>query len=83
MKITFKLFAGLGKYLPDAAVRNEVELEVEQGIKLQEVITTHGVPVEECHLVLVNGVYVAPSQRNSYVLSESDSLAVWPPVAGG
>ena len=83
MKITFKLFAGLSEYLPRNAKRNEVEIEIDTGTYLQAVLDYHGVPSEQCHLVLVNGVYVAPSERPTFVLSEADALAVWPPVAGG
>jgi len=41
------------------------------------------VPAEHCHLVLVNGVFISPSERGSRRLSEGDHLAIWPPVAGG
>ena len=40
-------------------------------------------PGEVCHLVLVNGVFVHPGERDTYELSDGDHLAVWPPVAGG
>ena len=40
-------------------------------------------PPENCHLVLVNGVFVAPGQRATYVLKDNDALAAWPPIAGG
>jgi molybdopterin converting factor small subunit len=35
------------------------------------------------HLVLVNGVYVAPAEHMSHVLKQDDVLAIWPPIAGG
>jgi len=35
------------------------------------------------HIVLVNGVYVAPADRATRTLAEGDVLAIWPPVAGG
>jgi len=83
MKITLKLFASLAKHLPRDAKGNQVVLAVETGISLQEILKLHSVPVEQCHLVLVNGIYIAPSERQTYVLTEMDVLAVWPPVAGG
>ncbi len=83
MKVTLKLYASLGQYLPDHAVRNEAEIEIAVGATLVDVLKSHGVPLEHCHLVLVNGVYIAPSERAGKVLSEADALAVWPPVAGG
>ena len=83
MKIQLKLYAMLGQYLPDHAVRNEVEIDVEAETSLEGVLEDHGVPLEHCHLVLVNGIYAAPSERKDKILSEGDAVAAWPPVAGG
>ena len=83
VKITLKLYAALGQYLPDHAVRNEAEIEIAAGTTLDDVLKNHGVPLEHCHLVLVNGVYIAPSERADKVLTEADALAAWPPIAGG
>jgi molybdopterin converting factor small subunit len=33
--------------------------------------------------VLVNGVYIDPSDRAQRVLQSGEVLAIWPPVAGG
>jgi molybdopterin converting factor small subunit len=35
------------------------------------------------HLVLVNGTYIAPEKRSTHLLIEGDTLAIWPPIAGG
>ena len=83
MKITVKLFALLGKYLPDGAERNVTELEVAEDATVEQVIHGLNLPLEHCHLVLVNGVYVAPSERPARALKEGEALAIWPPVAGG
>jgi sulfur carrier protein ThiS len=48
-----------------------------------EVLDGLGLPPEVCHLVLVNGNFVAPGERKTTKLAEGDHLAVWPPVAGG
>jgi len=83
VKITIKLFASLAKYLPDGAVKNEVELDVADGAAVQDIIHTLNLPSEHCHLVLVNGVYIAPSERETHALQPGEALAIWPPVAGG
>jgi len=83
LKITLKLFALLDKYLPDGAVKNQIELTVDDDATVMDVIHSVKLPSEYCHLVLINGVYIAPSERDARVLNEGEALAIWPPVAGG
>lgn len=84
MKITFKLFATLSDYLPPEAKRtNSLQLDVAEGTSPQELIDRFHLPPAMCKLVLVDGSYVAPEQRASRGLREGETLAIWPPVAGG
>lgn len=84
MDITFKLFATLTDYLPPAARRSNVlNMEVDDGMTIAQIIEPFGMPEKLVHLVLVNGTYVPPEERASKVLKDGDVLAVWPPVAGG
>ena len=83
MKVTVKLFALLGTYLPPGAADNQAAVEVADGATPAVVMDSLNLPSEYRHLVLVNGVYVEPGKRGSLALKENDVLAVWPPVAGG
>ena len=83
MKVRIKLYAMLGDYLPSHAKKNEADVEFAVGTSISAMLSSLGVPLEECHLVLVNGVFVPPSERDSQSVVEGDALAVWPPVAGG
>ena len=83
MKVTVKLFALLGVYLPPDAKDNQIVVEVEDGATPASIFACFNVPPENCHLVLVNGVFVAPGQRDTYSLEDNDALAAWPPIAGG
>ncbi len=83
MKITVKLYAQLGTYLPPGTRDNQLDVEVEDGATVAAVFTKFSVPPENCHLVLVNGAFVPPGQRVSHALKEHDALAAWPPIAGG
>ena len=76
MKITLKLYAGLSQYLPENAVGNEAEIMIDPELDLQGVLDSYGIPSEQIFLVLVNGVYVFPDDREGYMLSELDALAV-------
>jgi molybdopterin converting factor small subunit len=84
MKITFKLFATLTDYLPPAARQgNLIELDVAADAPISRIIEPFGLPPKLVHLVLVNGRYIEPADRLTYVLREGDVLAIWPPIAGG
>jgi sulfur-carrier protein len=84
MKITFKLFATLTDYLPAQARHgNAVELEVAPDATISQIIEPFALPPRLVHLVLVNGVYVQPAERLSRTLQDGDTLAIWPPIAGG
>ncbi len=83
MKLTFKLYATLSEYLPAEAHDHQVESEVAPGTTPNQVIDRYGVPRKLAHLVVLNGVYVPPNERDQAILRDGDTLAVWPPVAGG
>ncbi|HMK14949.1 MAG TPA: MoaD/ThiS family protein [Burkholderiales bacterium] len=83
MKIKFKLFAALADYLPQPSRTNSVELEVAADSTIQSVIDQFQLPIKLVHLVLVNGLYIYPSDRITTKLKEGDVLAIWPPIAGG
>ncbi len=83
MTITFKLYASLGDFLPEDAVANQIQLRITQTTTVRELIERYRVPDELAHLVLVNGVFIAPEDRAQRTFNEGDTLAIWPPVAGG
>ena len=84
MKIRFKLFAMLQDYLPVAARQtNALDLELDEGATVLQVIERFGLPLKSCHLVLVDGNFVPPAERGSRVLHDGETLAIWPPIAGG
>jgi molybdopterin converting factor small subunit len=84
MNITFKLFATLTDYLPAEAQRsNQVTLDVAHDASISQIIEPFGMPPKLVHLVLVNGKYIQPEDRDTTTLVEGDVLAIWPPVAGG
>lgn len=83
MKLRLKLYATLAGYLPPGAVSNVAEIEVPVTATPNQVLDLHRVPRVRAHLVLVNGIYIPPAQRDDALLKEGDALAIWPPVAGG
>ena len=84
MQITFKLYASLTDHLPPEARRsNQVRIDVPEGATLAQIIEPYALPMRLVHLVLINGVYVPPEERETRTLKPGDTLAIRPPIAGG
>jgi len=84
MKIRFKLYATLTDLLPSGAVDNAVEIELPDDTTLNSLIDEYRVPRELAHLVLLNGTFICDADRDQPgIMTDGDTLAIWPPVAGG
>jgi sulfur carrier protein ThiS len=83
MKIEMKLYATLMRYLPDGANDHTALLDVADGTTPSQVIDDMKLPRESCFLVLVNGIFLSPEERETRAMHEGDALAIWPPIAGG
>ena len=83
MKVKVKLFALLGRHLPAGTIDNETTVDVADGATAAQVMARLNLPPEEGHLVLLNGTYMQPPDRESHPLQPNDVLAIWPPIAGG
>ena len=84
MLITFKLYASLTEFLPmDRRKGNAMTLEVQTGATVAEIVARFALPMKMVHLVLIDGVYVPPEERATRPLVEGETLAIWPPIAGG
>jgi molybdopterin converting factor small subunit len=80
MKVEVKLYASLGRYMPQAVLEKDQNyLEVGEGTTIKALLENLKVPLETVKLIFVNGVHA----KNDDVLKEGDRLGVFPPVAGG
>ncbi len=82
-RITVKLFAHLGEFMPAGSTRGEALYDCREDSTVSSVLDALQVPRRHCHLVLVNGLFIHPDRRDRYRLADGDVLAVWPPIAGG
>jgi sulfur carrier protein ThiS len=84
LRITFKLFATLQDYLPaEAKKTNALSLDLEPGTTVTHLVERFALPIKLVHLVLIDGTFVPPAERAGRVLKDGETLAIWPPVAGG
>ncbi len=83
MRILVKLYASLAEFLPPEAQSNAFPFDIAPEATPHTVLDLCRVPRVRAHLLLVNGTYVPPAERDTHRLAEGDVLAAWPPVAGG
>ena len=83
MEITLKLYASLSQYLPENSVKHSAKIDISSLDTTISILDRLNVPNEEVHLVLLNGIYLHPEERKNLNFSDGDTLAIWPPVAGG
>ncbi len=74
MKITLKLFASLIRFGPEVQ-----DIMVPEGTTVAEVVKRTKIPENIPLLKILNGIHVP----EDHVLKEGDTLALFPPIAGG
>lgn len=79
MMIEVKLFATLDKYLPPGSEKHTGKIEVPEGVSAAQILEKLGIPPEMPKILLINGVHSSSED----LLKEGDSLALFPPLAGG
>ena len=79
MGITVKLLATVRRYQPQLAFGESLTLPISAGTTVSQVLRRLGIPTGAAVFAMVNGTVRKPD----YVLSEGDTLLVFPPVAGG
>jgi sulfur-carrier protein len=73
--IQIKLFASLGRYMPD----NSDAFPIDPGVTVQDLASGLGVPLESARLIFVNG----QKRDLAATLSGGERVAIFPPVGGG
>ncbi len=80
MKIELKLYASLGRYMPQVSLeKKQGLLEVGEGTTIRALLENLRVPLETVKLIFLNGTHA----KDNEVLKDGDRLGVFPPVAGG
>jgi molybdopterin converting factor small subunit len=75
ISITVKLFADLQKYGPAKSI-----LDMPEGSTIRSIIKKYKIPKEKKLIMLVNGL---PRYDKNFILNDNDTLAIFPPLAGG
>ncbi len=80
MEVSVKLFASLRRYRPGAAIGQAFTCDLPDAATVEVLVAdVLGLPPEEVAIVLVNGRQCG----REHPLARGDSVALWPPIAGG
>ncbi|MDP6776818.1 MAG: MoaD/ThiS family protein [Candidatus Latescibacteria bacterium] len=79
MQIQVRLFATLARHLPAGSDGRTASVCVPEGTKIAQVLDRLGVPPKLAKLTFVDSVHRDPD----FVLSEGNTVSVFPPIAGG
>jgi sulfur-carrier protein len=79
MKVELRLYASLGRYLPENREGNFCIMEIDPGTTVQKLLHKLNIPPEAPKVIFLNGIHA----RGDEVLKEGDRLGAFPPVAGG
>ncbi|HHY38284.1 MAG TPA: hypothetical protein GX507_05090 [Clostridia bacterium] len=77
MKVKVKAYGGLAHYLPDR--KEEIEVEIGDGMALGDLVKGLGIPEEEIWLVSVDNA-LKPKET---ILKGGEEVLIFAPVAGG
>ena len=79
MKVEIKLFFNFSEFLPSDSENKTALITLEDGTTVQGLINHLGLPEQVPKTVLVNG----RNANEQTELKDSDSVAIFPPMAGG
>jgi len=79
MRVELRLYASLGKYMPEHRSGSSEFMQVAEGSTIRSVLEGLDVPFDSVKIIFLNGLHA----NGDEVLKEGDRVGVFPPVAGG
>lgn len=83
MRIQVKLFAMLTQWLPPGGADHTAELHVPEGATAHMVVDQLHIPPALATLAMVDGEHLNREEYEHRPLHEGETLAIFPPIAGG
>jgi molybdopterin converting factor small subunit len=84
MEIELKLFMMFKKYGPPDQIDGRSRLLMEPGARFVDVLKKIGMPVDEDKIIVINGIsHKQGDAVNTLELKDGDTVAIFPPIAGG
>ncbi len=79
MRVRVKIYATLGRHIPDVAPGIPFEVELPDGATVGDLVNRLNLPREEVKVAFVNG----RARPIDWRLQANDEVGIFPPVGGG
>ena len=79
MRVHVKLFATLRRYVKSAVYGVPLEVDLDEGATIADLVHHLNLPAEEVKLAFVN----ARARPDDWRLEQGDEVGIFPPVGGG
>lgn len=84
MEIELKLFMQFRQFLPEGAQKGIARLHVPEGTTFAGLLQHLGMPGPEDKIIVINGIsHKQGPAVDAVQLQEGDTVAIFPPIAGG
>ncbi len=79
IRVNVRLFATLRRFFPDYNSEKGMDIKVEEGSTIENLIRSLQLPEKEAKVILING----KSKKTSDVITDGDQINIFTPIGGG
>ena len=79
IRVNVKLFATLTRYFPDYDPRKGIEVEMKEGVTVEDLLRTLDLSKNEAKSVFVNGI----SKKITDLINDRDQVKIFTLIVGG
>jgi len=79
IQVKVKLFATLRRFFPDYDPEKGIDVRIEEGSSIENLIQTLQLPQNEARVILINGI----SKKTADIVKDGDLVNIFTPLGGG
>jgi molybdopterin synthase sulfur carrier subunit len=79
IQVRCRLYATLRRYHPEAQAGKTIQLTLDDGVTVGQLVQALSIPRETVKTVFVNGIICG----DNHVLKDGEDVGIFPPIAGG
>ncbi len=84
VQIELKMFMKFKRFLPEGSADGKATISLPAGATFKDLLHHIDMPVVEDKIIVINGISHKQSDKvNALSLQQGDTVAIFPPIAGG